>query len=298
MKKRFAMVATVVILAACSETSVEPTSLTPNYTKEDGGAPAGKGDCNAQTLRDVQKGRITPGSCNSNDALDRRSQYYTATTAPAGQQLTVQLTAEFAPLLGIKEDNGDVLSGLVHTAFLWAQTDVASFSFIGRSPTQHVFVTNRFRDETGAYTLTSKVEPVTYSCDTPTIYEAGISFSQTIDAAHACHGRILFSPFPDAINKPLWFQTYYGKLLPGKTYEVSVAGVTPQFNAALTIFRNGAYNPALQSVGAIPADGVRRVRITPTTVATYSIEVSTSGAGTANPAQPQAGTYTLTIREL
>lgn len=285
--KKFALVAGALLLAACSET--QPTDLSPKYSK---GAPAGLGDCAAPALKDAQKGRITPGSCNSNEALGRRSQYYTATTPAAGQQLTVKATSEVAMVLGIKQDNADVLAGMTHAGFLWDLGDTAGFSFIGASPTQQVFLSNRFAGETGAYTMTSAVEPISYSCDVANIYEAPVSFTTALDGAHACHGTIRFSPFPEAIGQPLWFQTYYGKLLPGKSYEVSVAGNTPAFNTALTIFRNGAYNPALQSAGPVPADGVRRIIVTPPAaapLATYYIEVST---------MEQAGSFTLTIREL
>ena len=276
-------------MAACADT--QPTDLSPNYSK---GAPAGKGDCNVQQLRDVQKGRITPGSCNSNDALGRRTQYYAAQTAPAGHMVSAVLTSEFRPILGIKQNTDDPTTGIVWGAFGWTDGN-ATLNFIGSTPgeTQQLYVTNFDADTHGSFTLTSSIKPISFTCGSPTIYQAPVSFNATINSDQACHGTIQFSPFPDAIGKPLWFQPYYGKMQ-GR-YEVALGGLSPAFNAVLTIFRNGVYVPSLQSVGPLPADGVRRVIVDAPTLASYTIEVSTSGAGTANLSQPPAGSYTLSI---
>ncbi|MGQ0560950.1 MAG: hypothetical protein ACT443_03640 [Gemmatimonadota bacterium] len=260
MKKRFALLATVVFLAACSENTVEPTELAPSYS-QNGGSPAGIGNCHPRTLKSAQQGRITPGSCNFNDAIGRRTQYYQATTPAAGQMLAIRWTGDFAPVLGVKQDTDNPNLGLIHTAFSWDAGDQAGVNFVGTSPTQQVFVSNRDADTYGAFALTSSVEPVSYSCDYPTIYEVPVDLTQQLDAGHSCHVTVQFSPFPEAIGQALHSQFYYGKLIAGTTYNVRIEGVSAAFNPALTIYRGGVVR---QSVGNLPANGVRAVApITP-----------------------------------
>jgi hypothetical protein len=297
MKKRLALLATGVFLVACSDNNVEPTSVTPDfYAAEDAGAPAGKGNCQPQQLKDTQQGRITPGSCNYNDAIGRRSQYYQANTPGAGQQLALRWTGDFAPVLGVKADTDNANLGLIHTAFSWDIGDPVGVNFIGASPTQQVFVSNRDANALGTFELTSALEPISYACDYPTIYEAPVAFNTSLDGAHACHVTVQFSPFPEAIGKPLHSQFYYGKLLAGKTYEIQIEGVSAQFNPALTVYRG---NVVRQSVGEVPANGIRAVTpITPATTGTYVVEIASGHPDGQGGWVTPAGNYKLVIRAI
>lgn len=277
MKTRLALLATGVFLAACSDNSTEPKIDPSYYAAEDHGAPAGRGNCHPLQLKDAQQGRITPGSCNYNDTLGRRSQYYVTNTPAANQQLALRWTGDFAPVLGVKVDTENPNAGMVHTAFSWDIGDAVGVNFIGASATQQVFVSNRDANALGSFELTSAVEPVSYSCDYPTIYEAPVAFNTTIDPAHACATRIRFPANNPYLGRPLLSQFYYGKLIAGKTYNIRMEGVGPAFDAALSLYRptTTGWAPVRQNIFSAPVNGVRALQsFTPATTGTFIVEVA------------------------
>jgi hypothetical protein len=296
-----ALVLGVSLLAACG---TEPSPVMPETTLDGSAletvtaaaAPAGLGTCMPRGLKEAQKGRITPGSCLFDAGLGRRSAYFETATPPAGQMLTLRLAAEFNGVWGIKQTTQDPSTGIVwgNTSFL--ANAPRTLAFVGSSPSQQVFVSGQDSTQSGAFQLDATVESVTYRCGVPIALEAPVTFGETLEGTRACQTTIQFSPFPEAIGKPLRYHFYNARLQPGRSYEIRIEGVTDAFNAVLTVFSGGQVRA--QSVGPVPANGVRSVVVTPPFLAYYGIEVSSGqpdgNGGWATP----SGAYTLTVRGL
>lgn len=296
MKKSSAAFAMVLLLAACSES---PTAMAPTdaaLSKGEAGAPLGKGNCNPKQLRETQSGQINPGSCLFNEETGRRSAYFTTETPAEGSMLSVTLTAGFRGVFGIKQEMADPAAGIVWGSLAFVAEAPRRLAFVGSSPRQQLFVSGFDGGERGAFQLDARVEPVSYTCGIPVVMEAPVRFAQTLDAGHACLTTIRFSPFPEAIGKPLLTQGYNARLLPGASYEIRVEGVSPQFPAGLTVFKGG--RPVAQSVGPVPADGVRSVVVTSNDLGYFYIEVSSATSDGNGGWDTPAGSYVLSVAAL
>lgn len=281
-------------LTACDATPDQSITEPELITAE--AAPAGFGTCMSKSLKEQQKGNITPGSCLFSADLDRRSAYYDVTTPPAGQMLTLTASPDMDAIFGIKQDTQDPTQGIVWGSLAPNAGGSATMRFVGASPTQQVFVSNRNPGERGKFELSSSVAPFAYQCGIPTVLEAPVSFSPTIDDATACHWTIEYTPFPEALGKPLLGHFFNVKLVPGQSYELRVEGLSGAFNPAFTLYFGGAV--AAQSVGAPPAGGVRTLTVTPTTLGYWGVEISSGQPDGLGGWLTPGGTYTLSITPL
>lgn len=294
------MAALTLVLAACQDA---PSPLAPEAPEAEqviaAAAPAGLGTCRPRPLQESVRGRITPATCLFSEALGRRSAYFAAAPAAEGSMLTVTAQGDIALVVGVKEATEDPTLGTVWGSRV-AQAGVAtSFSFIGSRPAYQLFVSNRDSGETGGYVLEARSEPITHACSRLIFLDAPTRFRQELDEARSCSVTIRFSPYPEAIGKPLLAQYHYAKLLAGQTYEVRAEGLSPAFPAGLTVFRStfNGYVMDSQSVGPVPAGGVRSLTITPAVTTYYALEVSSGmpdgNGGWLNP----AGSYTLSLSQ-
>lgn len=296
-----ALVLGVSLSTACG---TEPSPVAPEQLFDASGletvtaaaAPVGLGTCKPKDLKDTQKGRITPGSCLFDAGLGRRSAYFEAVTPPAGQMLTLRLAAEFNGVWGIKQATQDPKTGIVWGSTGFLANAPRTLAFVGSSPTQQIYVSGQDSTQNGAFQLDATVEPVTYRCGVPIALEAPVTFGETLEGTRSCQATIQFSPFPEAIGKALQYHFYNARLQPGRSYEIRIEGVTQQFNAVLTVYSGGQVRA--QSVGQVPANGVRSVVVTPSALAYYGIEVSNGQPDGNGGWLTPSGSYTLTVRGL
>lgn len=284
----------VSVIAACDS---NPSPIAPDAeTVVAEAAPAGFGTCMPRALRDTQTGRLTPGSCLFDAGTGARIAYYEIDTPAAGEMLTLRVSPEFAGQYGIKEQKDDPSQGIVWGALGFSAGTPRTMSFIGSSPTQQVYVRGLDGSQKGAFDLEATVAPISHTCDRAWVLEAPVSFDEALDPARSCHWTIQFSPFPEAIGKPIIGQYYNAKLVPGHSYEIRVTGVTEAFNPALTVYWGGGV--AAQSVGEVPVDGALTVVVTPEVLGYWGIEVSNGQPDGEGGWITPGGSFTLSVTPL
>ena len=111
--------------------------------------------------------------------------------------------------------------------------------------------------------------------------------------SNSCQVAIKFSPNPKAVGQTI-FAHYYGvTVTAGKTYTVTLGGLSSAFPAGITVFCGGS-EVAQAAPGDLAASS-RTVTVAPTSTGAYVIEVSSgifvNGVTWANP----TGSYTLTV---
>jgi hypothetical protein len=105
--------------------------------------------------------------------------------------------------------------------------------------------------------------------------QPGASWSDVNSASNTCQQTIAFSPYPEAIGKPINTHDFLVTLSAGKTYSITLSGGISGRPASLTVFRGSSV--AGQSVYDGSNASTRSVQVTPATTGQYDIEVSSGG---------------------
>lgn len=238
-------------------------------------------------------GEISTTDCYYAPAA-RYGDYYTLT--PAAGEVVLLQTAGLDGIVGVKEATDNFATGTVFGSRRISPTSGATFRVIGNGDPLQLFLSGVTATTFGAYTVTRTAPIAAHECGALTYVVPGASFATTLTEATACRLTIQFSPFPDAIGKPIATQRYWTRLEIGRPYTVTLGGVDAAFNAGLTIFpnvMNGA--PVAQAVGNLaPGQTTRTVTFTPTASGYHLIEIS-SGRFVDGAWVVQEGDYTLDV---
>ncbi len=179
------------------------------------------------------------------NGVTRYSDYYRV-TIPNGEVQRFTIASGFAAIYGIKEDTPDPRLGLVHGST--TSGGGVAFRVVGNGEPVQLFVSGANATQLGNYAVTRSVVADAHVCEDYDFILPGATFTTTLTAANACPGTVQFSPFPDAIGKPLLLHAYSFKARAGVTYTLTLSGLTPAFNPAFTLF---GFDPATQSLFVI-----------------------------------------------
>jgi hypothetical protein len=123
----------------------------------------------------------------------------------------------------------------------------------------------------------------------------GASVATSLTSQNSCTPTVQFPAVPQAAGKPLLTHLYGVKLVAGRRYTVRLGGLTPAFQAGLTVFAGGAVVAQQVPTGQLAT--ARTISLTPTTTGYFVLEVSsgyfTDGSFT-RWTTPE-GSYTLSV---
>lgn len=232
--------------------------------------------------------KITANDCLFTVA-SRRSDYYSF-TIPNGSAWEFTTTNTFPGLFGVKEATANPAVGLVFGSRFLGQ----SMRVIGSGAPLQLFVSGQDGTAFGNYSVQRSVaEP--FTCGRAHAVVPGATFTANLTAANACATTIQFTPFPEALGKPLILHGYSVRLLKGVSYTFRLSGLTPQMGIGFTIFLGNSV--LRQSVDGSPA--VRQFTFQlpagVTTPSAYVFAEVSSGRFFDGVWQTPGGSYTLEI---
>jgi len=237
----------------------------------------------------VTVGRISRNDCLYTPVAGRRSDYYSV-HAPAGQVIVVETSGALDGPIGVKEATTDPTTGRVFDSF----TIRSTLRMLSNGQPLQLFISGKDSLTFGEYTLNHHVAPLAHSCNDRVTLIAPASFTQNLTAANSCSVTITHSPFPEAIGQPILTHLYSVRLFAGQTYTFTLAGLTPGFQAGLTLWGGTMASVLRQSVGG-PVTTARSFTYTATDTRYVVIEVS-SGYPIDGVWQTPAGSYTLSVQ--
>ncbi|HEU4989728.1 MAG TPA: hypothetical protein VFT41_08100 [Gemmatimonadaceae bacterium] len=289
---RFLPLAALALGTACdSNRSVAPVATTERPAQFAKG-PATDPACRAGTLKDDQKGKLKENSCEFTLVPGgRREDLYALSGAGSSQMMTFTASAEFSGIFGITEADSALFKGTVWGYEQFVAGTPISFSIVGSSADFGFFLGGTDSTQLGKYRLTTTVGAVSHSCDRATFLQGTVAFHTSLDGSNSCTEYVQYSPYPEAIGKPLWTHNYYAKVLAGHAYTVRVDGLDASFGPGLTIFGGGVL---AQSVGPIAPDGARELTFTAPATRWVLVEIS-SGRFVNGTWTQQTGSYGLTF---
>lgn len=235
-------------------------------------------------------GTITQDDCLFNVA-GRRSDYYSV-ASPNGVVMGFIATG-LVGIAGVKAETLDPSVGTVYGS----RTIGSRFRVIGNGDPLQFFLSGLDSTKLGAYSLTRAIDAQPHTCNQLTYVVPGASFAGILTPANSCVYSVQFSPVSQAIGKPLNTHRYWIRLAAGKSYTVSVGGLTNSFDPAITIFPNILNgSPVAQSVPGASAVPSRSVTFTPSSEGYYLVEIA-SGRFIDNLVtwSVQTGSYTMSV---
>lgn len=286
------LVAAMAFAAACdSGRSVAPAA-TADRPAQFARSAATDAACRAAKLKDDQKGKLKRNSCEFTLVPGgRREDLYALNGAGGGQMTTFTASAEFSGIFGATEADQPLFQGTVWGYEQFTAGTPIAFSVVGSSTDYGFFIGGTDSTQLGKYTVTTTVGPVAHACDRATFLQGTVAFQTTLDGSNSCTVNVAYSPYPEAIGKPLWTHNYYAKALAGHTYTVHLDGLSASFGPGLTVFGGGVL---AQSVGPIGPGGTRDVTFTPATTRWVLVEIS-SGRFVGDTWVQQTGDYGLSF---
>lgn len=218
---------------------------------------------------------------------NRYGDYY-AFSVPAAQAQRFLASGAIHGPWGVKEATADPRSGWVYGSTVVGNG--AGIRVIGTGIPLQLFIGGADVSDLGAYTVTRTVETEMHDCADYQFLLGDVTFSTTLDPGNACHETVAFSPFPEAIGKPILTHGYNMKLHAGVPYTFTLSGYSSDMNPAFTIFGGGVL---AQSVGAyVPA---RTLTVTVPVNRYVYVEVSSGHPDASNTWVTPSGGYTLSV---
>ena len=209
---------------------------------------------------------------------------------------------EFAHVVGFKQATANASEGVVWGSAAGNAGDSTVLRAVLAPARYQLFVSTRDTSAGGAFTFTGATPAVTaltngLGCTRATWLVPGtrVAGAMLDAAAGDCRSTIQFTPFPEALGKPLVLDFYQVKLLAGRTYTITTTlpSRAAYGGAALTVYRGGIVGQDVQDQSRL----VRTVQITPPSEGTYLIEVSANGSPTENWALPAPFAYDVTVSD-
>lgn len=222
------------------------------------------------------------GEVNSTDCLfqvaGRRSDYY-AFKVPANEMLVINSQGPLDGIFGIKASHSDPSQGTV-----WDSDNLGSgIRLVSNGSDLLLFVSGRDSTKAGSYRLTRTPGAVGHSCPYGggiyTVLMPGTAIADQVTASNSCDVKVAYSPFPEAVGKPIHTHLYAVKLEAGKSYTITLSGIpsTVQRYVTLSVFLGNAV--AGQDFANETVRSTRSVTVRPSTTAYYVIEPSSGGPG-------------------
>ncbi len=291
------MTRTLLVAVAVFGTACGANDKVTGVTAAGGPAAFAKADkvdpaCKTKKLKDSQKGKIKANSCEfTPGGTGTREDLYTVAGDGPSLMTTYTADAEFDGIFGVTEANQPLFAGTVWGYERFVAGTPMSFSVVGSSSEYGLFMGGADSTQLGKYTVSVETGPVVHSCDRDVYLEGTVGFHTALDGANSCTVLIQYSPYPEAIGKPIWTHNFYAKVLAGHSYTVRIDGLSDAFEPGLTIFGGGVL---AQSVGPIGPDGVREVTFTPA-ITRYVLAEISSGRFVGGDWVNQVGSYGFTF---
>jgi hypothetical protein len=218
---------------------------------------------------------------------NRYGDYYSV-AVPAGQAQRFLATGAIHGPWGVKEATADPRTGWVYGSTVVGNG--AGIRVIGAGIPLQLFIGGANALDLGAYSVTRSIEAEMHDCADYQFLVGDVTFSTTLNAANACHETIAFSPFPDAIGKPILTHGYNMKLHAGVPYTFALSNFSSDMNPGLTIFAGGVL---AQSVGAYQA--VRTLTVSVPVDRYVYVEISSGHPDASNNWVTPSGGYTFSV---
>lgn len=209
---------------------------------------------------------------------------------------------EFAHVVGIKQATANTSEGTVWGSAAGNAGDSTVLRAVLAPARYQLFVSTRDTSARGAFTFvggTPSIPTLTngLGCSRATWLVPGTRVAGAVldSAAGDCRSTIQFTPFPEALGKPLVIDFYQARLLAGRTYTITftLPSRAAYGGAALTVYRGGIVGQDVQDQSRL----VRTVQITPPSDGTYLIEASANGAPASNWALPAPFAYEVAVSD-
>lgn len=198
--------------------------------------------------------------------------------------------AGIAGQLGIKVPGATLLGGVYQAVPIGYGVRV-----IGNGSPLHAFARST---SLGSYTMTRTAPAEAHDCADYNFVLPGSAFGTTLTEANSCRVNIAFPSIPEAYGKPIdthWFNMYVEA---GKSYTVTITGVSDSFNPSLTVFGGGVLGQSAPDGN--PAPSSRTVTFARATNGYVGIEVGTGRfIGGLQPENwvIQHGAYAMTVSQ-
>ncbi|AMW06367.1 hypothetical protein GEMMAAP_19405 [Gemmatimonas phototrophica] len=209
---------------------------------------------------------------------------------------------EFAHVVGIKQATTNTSEGTVWGSVAGNAGDSTVLRAVLAPARYQLFVSTRDTSARGAFTFaggTPSVPALTngLGCSRATWLVPGTRVAGAVldSAAGDCRSTIQFTPFPEALGKPLVIDFYQARLLAGRTYTITytLPSRAAYGGAALTVYRGGVVGQDIQDQSRL----VRTLQITPPSDGTYVIEASAAGSSENNWALPAPFAYEVAVSD-
>lgn len=249
--------------------------------------PVSVDGCNVVPLgANGASGAITSLDCYF-AAGNRYGDYYGFSVPTAQAQRFLATGAIHGPW-GVKEATADPRTGWVYGSTVVGNG--AGIRVIGTGIPLQLFIGGTNVSDLGAYNVTRTVETEMHDCADYQFLIGDVTFSTTLNPGNACHETIAFTPFPEAMGKPILTHGYNMKLHAGVPYTFTISNYSSSMNPGLTIFSGGVL---AQSVGAYQP--VRSLTVSVPVDRYVYVEVSTGGPDGSGGWVTPSGSYTLAV---